>query len=99
MNGIRLWLGVNRFEPIDERPIELHTVGPQVEAEQIAQLRELKQKRSPGKLEAAISAVRRAAEAGENTMPALIEAAKQRATVGELVRSLADVYGRYDPVV
>jgi methylmalonyl-CoA mutase N-terminal domain/subunit len=40
--------------------------------------------------------VRRAAEAGENLMPVLIDAAQVRCSVGEVMNALADVFGRYD---
>jgi hypothetical protein len=32
-------------------------------------------------------------------MPSLLEAARQDATVGELVRALADALGRYNPAI
>jgi methylmalonyl-CoA mutase N-terminal domain/subunit len=37
------------------------------------------------------------AEAGANVMPALLEAAEQRATVQECMDALADVLGRFRP--
>ena len=43
--------------------------------------------------------VRRAAKANENVMPALIDAARHNATVGETVNALADVLGRYEGTV
>jgi methylmalonyl-CoA mutase N-terminal domain/subunit len=43
--------------------------------------------------------VRRAAEARENVTPALLETARARTTVGEVMHALADVYGRVDSAV
>ena len=40
--------------------------------------------------------VRRVAATKENLMPALLEAARARCTVGEIMNALADVFGRYD---
>ena len=40
--------------------------------------------------------VRRVAATKENLMPALLEAARARCTVGEIMTALADVFGRYD---
>ena len=40
--------------------------------------------------------VRRLAATDTNLMPVLIEAARARCTVGELMNAMADVFGRYD---
>ena len=40
--------------------------------------------------------VKRVAATKENLMPVLLEAARARCTVGELMSALADVFGRYD---
>ena len=44
----------------------------------------------------ALEAVRRVARTEESLLPTLIEAARVRATVGEVMNALADVFGRYD---
>jgi len=46
-----------------------------------------------------ISAVRACARAGRNVMPALIEAVKAYATVGELCAVLREIHGEYEPDV
>ena len=43
-----------------------------------------------------LAAVRRVAATRENLMPTLLEAARARCTVGEMMNALADVFGRYD---
>ena len=40
--------------------------------------------------------VKRVAATTQNLLPVLIDAARTRCTVGELVNALADVYGRYN---
>jgi methylmalonyl-CoA mutase N-terminal domain/subunit len=40
--------------------------------------------------------VRRVAATRENLLPTLIEAARARCTVGEIMAALADVFGRYE---
>ena len=40
--------------------------------------------------------IRRTAATKENLMPSLVEAARARCTVGEIMNALADVFGRYD---
>jgi methylmalonyl-CoA mutase N-terminal domain/subunit len=44
----------------------------------------------------ALAEVRRVAGTNENLMPSLLEAARARCTVGEIMAALADVFGRYD---
>jgi len=70
-----------------------------VESEQIDSLRRVKIERSADDMRRALDAVRRAAEARENIMPTLLEAVRTRATVGEMMHALADVYGRCDSAV
>ena len=43
-----------------------------------------------------LAEIRRIAGTTENLMPILLEAARARCTVGEIVNALADVFGRYD---
>jgi methylmalonyl-CoA mutase N-terminal domain/subunit len=43
----------------------------------------------------ALDAIRGAARAGRNVMPALVDGALAKCTLGEMVQAMADVYGRY----
>jgi methylmalonyl-CoA mutase N-terminal domain/subunit len=47
--------------------------------------------------ERALGLVGEAARAGDNTLPALIEAARVRVTLGEMVQELEHVFGRHTP--
>ena len=40
--------------------------------------------------------IRQVAGTSENLMPVLVDAARARCTVGEIMNALADVFGRYD---
>jgi methylmalonyl-CoA mutase N-terminal domain/subunit len=93
----KLIVGVNAFTEADEKPIETLTIDPSVEREQTARLKTIKSKREGDAVRRNIDAVKRAAGAKTNLMPVLIEAARARCTVGELVNAMADVFGRYDP--
>jgi len=46
-------------------------------------------------VERALAAVRAEAKAGRNVMPALMDAVKAYATVGEMTNALVDIYGRF----
>ena len=92
----KLIVGVNAFVENDERPIEIQATDAGVETEQCAALRKIKQARDGDAVRAALTNVRRVAQTKENLMPPLLEAAQVRATVGEIMAALADVFGRYD---
>jgi methylmalonyl-CoA mutase N-terminal domain/subunit len=93
----KLIVGVNAFTEAEEKPIETLVIDPAVEREQIDRLRSIKQTRDENAVRQHLDRVKRAAESNENLMPALIEAARVRCTVGELMNAMADVFGRYDP--
>jgi methylmalonyl-CoA mutase N-terminal domain/subunit len=90
---------VNAFQQADEKPLDILKIDLAVETEQCASLNRVKADRSQADLNRTLDAVRRAAEAEENVLPTLIDAARARATVGETMHALADVYGRCDTAV
>jgi methylmalonyl-CoA mutase N-terminal domain/subunit len=95
----KLIVGVNAFQEKDEKPIEVLTVDESVEQQQLAALRHVKQHRNQGDVQRCLDEVRRAASSNQNLLPPLLDAARARATVGEVINSLADIFGRYDRAV
>jgi len=63
--------------------------------EQIDALKKVRATRNNSAVERALAAVRTEAKAGRNVMPALMDAVKAYATVGEMTNALVDVYGRF----
>ena len=51
----------------------------------------------PAKCERCLASLARAAATSENLIGPLLEAAHARASVGEIMNALADVFGRYEP--
>jgi methylmalonyl-CoA mutase N-terminal domain/subunit len=96
-DGRHVVVGVNAFlEGNDEPPPETLQIGPEVEEAQLKRLATVKHDRNADAVDAALARVR--ADAGEpavNLMPALLDAARAYATVGETVDALASVFGRY----
>jgi methylmalonyl-CoA mutase N-terminal domain/subunit len=92
----KLIVGVNAFQEAEEKPIETLAIEEAVEKEQIAHLRQIKAKREDEQVRKMLDQIRRVARTKENLMPSLIEAARLRCTVGEIMNALADVFGRYD---
>src|SRR5262249_6921521 len=92
----KLIVSVNAFEEAEERPIETLVIDEAVEKEQVTRLRQRKAQRDNEAVRRNLDAVKRVAATKENLMPALIEAARARCTVGELMGAMAEVFGRYD---
>jgi methylmalonyl-CoA mutase N-terminal domain/subunit len=92
----KLIVGVNAFQEAEEKPLETLVIDGTVEKEQIERLRQIKAKRDNEAVRRMLDRVRRVAATKENLMPALVEAATARCTVGEIMAALADVFGRYD---
>jgi methylmalonyl-CoA mutase, N-terminal domain len=91
----KLIVGVNAFQESEPKPMELLTVDPHIETEQVQALRALKKSRDAGEVKRCLAEVRRAAATDKNLTPALIDAADARCTVGEIMAALADVFGRF----
>jgi methylmalonyl-CoA mutase N-terminal domain/subunit len=92
----KLIVGVNAFEEREEKPIDTLVIDDTPEKEQVANLRARKAKRDNEAARRMLDQVRRVAATEENLMPTLIEAARVRCTVGEIMAAMADVFGRYD---
>ncbi|WP_213453008.1 acyl-CoA mutase large subunit family protein [Rhizomonospora bruguierae] len=96
--GERVVVGVNRFTVDAEEPYEPLRVDPSIGAEQAARLKTLRAERDTPAVDAALAALRTAAEGAENVLYPMREALRARATVGEVCAALREVWGRYQPV-
>ena len=88
-------VGVNRYR-IDEPPPRIDAPAyAELEVRQRTRLAELRKRRDRAAVERALGEVRRAAVGGENMMPALIEAVRALATLGEISDVLRSEWGVY----
>jgi len=96
-DGRRIVVGVNRFtEGNEEDQIELLRITAEQEQTQIKRLQKVKADRDSDAVFAALSRLgREAADPEVNLMPALIEAVRTYATEGEIIDTLAGVFGRH----
>lgn len=94
----RIIVGVNRFTESNSKPIELLQIDERAQDLQIGKLRALRQSRDSVKVEAALTALRHAAEGSENTMPLILDAVRAYATVGEICDAFRDIFGTYQEV-
>jgi methylmalonyl-CoA mutase N-terminal domain/subunit len=92
----KLIVGVNAFQEDEEKPLETLIVDESVEKEQVDRLCQVKQSRDGRAVQKALTGVRQTAATKNNLLPVLLDAARARCTVGEIVNALADVFGRYD---
>jgi methylmalonyl-CoA mutase len=95
--GAQSVIGVNKYPPTDEAPIEVLKIdNSAVRARQIEKLQRLKAERDPAALQEALGALTRAADRGNGNLLALaIDAARAKATVGEISSALEKVFGRH----
>lgn len=94
----RILVGVNDFVDDEAPSVETLKIDLAVERKQVERLKARKAERDPERVKERLNRVRQAASANENVMPHLIEAARERCSVGELTNALADVFGRYPGV-
>jgi len=95
--GDQTIVGVNKYQMVEESTeIPILVIDESVRQHQIDRLEQTRTRRDDGAVGKALDSVRRAAQTGENTMPATIEAVREYATLGEICSALRDVYGVYE---
>ncbi|HET9616969.1 MAG TPA: methylmalonyl-CoA mutase, partial [Pseudolabrys sp.] len=95
-SGHQSVIGVNKYQPTDEAPIEVLKVdNAAVRANQLDKLARLKAERDPTALQEALDALTRAATGNGNLLALAVDAARAKATVGEISMALEKVFGRH----
>jgi ethylmalonyl-CoA mutase len=100
-SGEQVVVGVNRFTEAEPSPLVSETeagflkIDPAGEAEQTERLEAFRATRDQSAVRAALSELRRVADAGENVMGASIAAARAGVTTGEWTDALRAVFGEY----
>lgn len=96
-SGQDIIVGVNRFQMDEESEIELLEVDNQsVRLSQIQRIQEVKSKRNQAAVEASLEAITNAAkEKNGNLLDLAVQAARNRATLGEISEAMEKVFGRH----
>lgn len=96
-SGQDVIVGVNQYRLEEEDPLSILEVDNQkVREQQVKRLQEIKAKRNQAAVDAALAQLTQAAKDGkENLLHLAVEAAKVRATLGEISDALESVFGRY----
>ncbi|MDR6998659.1 methylmalonyl-CoA mutase [Neobacillus niacini] len=94
-------IGVNRYRLEKEEPIDILDIdNTAVRLKQIEKLNRLKQSRDDQKVQESLNALTKAAEAGEgNLLELAVQAARARATLGEISESIEKVAKRHKAVI
>jgi methylmalonyl-CoA mutase len=100
-SGSETIVGVNKYKLEKEAALDILEVdNTAVREEQVAQLKKLRAERDNAKVTAALEALTRAADCGQGNLLALaVDAARARATLGEISDAMEKVYGRHMAVV
>ena len=98
--GETVVVGVNKYTATETSPLMtddggIIVVDPAVEAEQINRLNAWRSARDDAAVQAALAALRNAAQSGKNIMPPSIAAAKAGVTTGEWADQMRAVFGEY----
>jgi methylmalonyl-CoA mutase len=95
--GMQAVIGVNKYKPESEAEIEVLKVdNSAVRKRQIEKLNQLRAGRDENALAQKLDALTQAAESGSGNLLALgVDAARAKATVGEISSALEKVYGRH----
>ena len=99
-NQERIVVGVNKFkENNEEIDIPLLDINEDVGINQIKQLQILKKNRSQSNVNLILEEITKVCKSGENLMPFIISAAKEHATVGEIIEAMRNEFGEWQETV
>ena len=97
--GERVIVGVNRYNSDEKERIPIHRVDPDLEVTQVQTLRALRGSRETDAVRDALVALEDAARGDRNLMPAIMDAVRVYASVGEISDAFRRVFGEYREAV
>lgn len=96
----RTIVGVNKFQDLENIEPKLNVMDTEIEARQKIRLNEFRKSRDKMKFEYSLSSLQKAAEKqDENLMPYIIDAVKNKATLGEISNSFRAIFGTFEPKI
>ena len=108
-SGADVVVGVNKYKPRTEEAVDVLSIdNSAVREEQVRRIQQVKAARDGARVQACLAALRASAASQESTsagshpqnlLALCIEAARARATLGEISDALRDVWGEYKPKV
>ena len=93
--GNKAVVGVNKFRTESQDQPAAFRIDPRVEATQVKRLYSVKEERRENAVKEALAHVRETAGTDENLVPAVLEAVRAYATVGEICDVFRQEFGEY----
>jgi methylmalonyl-CoA mutase N-terminal domain/subunit len=94
-SGERVIVGVNKYAADEEDELDILRIGGEVEEQQRARMAQVRSARDMSRVSSALEELRAAANTDANLMPLIVEAARARASEGEIADALKEVFGGY----
>lgn len=95
--GDQTIVGVNKYAMENEpQQVPILVIDESVRLRQVERLENTRKRRDQGAVSRTLDALRKAAQRGDNTMPATIDAVREYSTLGEICSALRDIYGIYE---
>src|SRR5256714_307934 len=95
--GDQTIVGVNKYAMENEpQQVPILVIDESVRHHQVERLENARARRDQGAVARTLDSLRKAAQRGDNTMPATIDAVREYVTLGEICSALRDVYGIYE---
>jgi len=91
----RIVVGVNDFTQAEEEETPILRIDPALERKQVDRLKATRARRDSAAVQRALAELKRVAAGEENLMPPILEAARARATEGEMIAAMQEVFGTY----
>ncbi|MCK8603088.1 acyl-CoA mutase large subunit family protein [Desulfoferrobacter suflitae] len=96
-SGDRVYVGINKYTMEEPPPTNLLQIDMAVGEVESAKLANLRSERDESQWKKALDGLREVSQTDQNVLPAVIEAVKARATIGEICDVWRDIYGEYRP--
>lgn len=98
-DGNRTLVGVNKYKIDEKLEIPILKIPDELEERHLQRLKNYKMNRDMARVEKALKEMQKNADE-KNLMPYIIESIRAKATLGEIVKALKDVWGEYiEPVI
>jgi methylmalonyl-CoA mutase N-terminal domain/subunit len=91
----RIVVGVNDFVQEGEESTPILRIDPALEQKQVDRLQATRARRDGAAVERVLAELKRAAATEENLMPPIIAAARARASEGEMIAAMQEIFGTY----
>jgi len=95
-SGEQAWIGANKYVSEEQEwDVKLHEYDPEIRERQVEKLNKVKRERDNVLVVRCLQQLRQAAVNGANIMPYVLEAVNAYATIGEMTRTLREVFGEF----